>query len=134
MDIARKIYKQHEEINDILKVFKQLNVINTYASNLLPNLVIIKTFDKKVGLLKEANLRQSTASLSFRTDTSRRAKFLVRVIGKKEKVIDGVKNLPTMNETDLDRFPTYMLDILLGNFRIIEQGDLVVSPIAIFYE
>ncbi|MBG9785638.1 DUF6414 family protein [Shouchella lehensis] len=134
MNIANKVVAKHEEMHNVVKLFEQLKVINTYSNNLLPNLVIIKTSDKKIGLLKESNLRQSTASLAFRTDTTRKAKFLVRVIGKKREVYDGIKDFPNLDETDLDRLPTFILDILLGSFKIIEKNDLVVSPIAIFYE
>lgn len=44
------------------------------------------------------------------------------------------KNLPNMPEKDLDKLPTFILDILLGSFNIFEKDDLVVTPIAIFYE
>ncbi|ALA55081.1 hypothetical protein CAY60_018170 [Shouchella clausii] len=136
MSEAEFIVNSHKELEPTIKLFKQLYKLNTYANNLLPNLVLIKTGNKKIGLLKEDNLRHSTASLSFRTNISRNARFLVRVIGRKETVmVDGaLKKLPNMSEEDLDRLPTYILDILLGSFKIIEKNDLVVTPIAIFYE
>lgn len=132
MPIARMVVDAYKEAEPIIEIFKQLNTLSTFASNLLDGLTIIKT-DNKIGLLKKKYLRESSEALSFRTDKSRKIKFLVRIIGKKEEVINGY-NMPEINENDLDFIPNMMLDIILGSFKIIEKGDLIVTPISIYYE
>jgi ubiquinone biosynthesis protein COQ9 len=132
MDSALMVTRAYEAAKPIIDIFKQLNSLSTFASNMLEGLTIIKTEDK-IGLLKKDYLRESTESLSFRTDTSRRIKYLVRVIGKKEEVYDGF-NIPAFKENDLDLIPNLMLDAVLGSFNIIQTGDLLVTPIAIYHE
>jgi hypothetical protein len=132
MEKAQKIMATHKEVRSILKVFKQLNSLSVFASNLLEDLSVIKTINT-IGLLKRKYLRESPESLSFRTDKSRKIKFLIRVIGKKEIVYDGF-NIPQFQEEELDMIPNIMLDIILGSFKIIQKGDFIVTPIAIYYE
>ena len=132
MEKAQKIMATHKEVRSILKVLKQLNSLSVFASNLLEDLSVIKTVNT-IGLLKRKYLRESPESLSFRTDKSRKIKFLIRVIGKKEIVYDGF-NIPQFQEEELDMIPNIMLDIILGSFKIIQKGDFIVTPIAIYYE
>lgn len=132
MEKAQKIMATHKKVRSILKVFKQLNSLSVFASNLLEDLSVIKTVNT-IGLLKRKYLRESPESLSFRTDKSRKIKFLIRVIGKKEIVYDGF-NIPQFQEEELDMIPNIMLDIILGSFKIIQKGDFIVTPIAIYYE
>jgi len=132
MENAKIIVETFERTQPILNTFKQINTFSTLASKLLNGLTVIKA-NNKIGLLKKDYLRESTESLSFRTDNSRKAKMLIRVIGKKENVITGT-NIHAFAENDLDVIPTMMLDILLGSFKIIEVGDLLVTPIAVYYE
>lgn len=132
MEKAKQIVTTHQAVKPILDMFKQLNSLSSFATNLLEELSIVKT-ENKIGLVKKKYLRESPEALSFRTDQSRKVKYLVRVIGKKEIVFNGF-NLPLLNESDLDVIPNMMLDIILGSFKIIQQGDLLVTPIAIYYE
>ena len=132
MEIAQNIVSANEQFKPIVNVFKQLNTLSTFASKLLEDLSVIKS-DNKIGLVKKKYLRESPEALSFRTDKSRKIKFLIRVIGKKEIVYDGF-NIPTFQEDELDMIPNMMLDIILGSFKIIKKGDFIVTPIAIYYE
>ncbi|WP_282171827.1 DUF6414 family protein [Cytobacillus firmus] len=128
---ARRIIDSHQAVKPVVNLFDQMNLLSTFASDLLEDLTIVKA-SNYIGLLKKSYLRESTEALSFRTDKSRTIKFLVRVIGKKEVVFDGY-NL-TLKENELDLIPNMMIDIILGSFNIIEKGDLIVTPIAIYYE
>jgi len=132
LDIASAVVAAHENANPILDVFEKMNIMGKFASKLLNDLVVIKA-DKNIGLLKKKYLRESSEALSFRTDNSRQVKYLVRVIGKKEKIFTG-ENIQMLKEDDLDIIPNLMVDVLLGSFKIIKEGDLIVTPIAIYYE
>lgn len=132
IDTARLIVSTIENTQPILNIFKQINTLGTLASKLLKDLTVIKS-NNKIGLLKKEYLRESTESLSFRTDHSREVKMLIQVIGKKDKVFNGY-NMGNLAVNSLDLIPNMMLDILLGSFEIIEIGDLLVTPIAVYYE
>lgn len=132
LDIAVAVVNAHATADPILDVFKKLNILSSFASNMIEDLAIIKT-DRNIGLLKKKFLRESSEALSFRTDNSRKVKYLMRVIGKKDQIYDG-ENIPVFLEDDLDMIPNYVMDIILGSFNIIKEGDLIVTPIAIYYE
>lgn len=132
LENARTIVKVIESTQPILRIFKQINTFGNLASKLLNELTIIKA-NNKIGLLKKEYLRESTESLSFRTDHSRKVKMLIRIIGKKERLVTG-DNIESFAVDGLDMIPNVMLDILLGSFEIIKVGDLLVTPVAIYYE
>ncbi|WP_426272563.1 DUF6414 family protein [Exiguobacterium sp. R-17] len=132
IDAAKLIVSTTENTQPILGIFKQINTLGTLASKLLKDLTIIKS-NNMIGLLKKEYLRESTESLSFRTDHSREVKMLIQVIGKKDTIFNGY-NMGTLSVNSLDLIPNMMLDILLGSFEILEVGDLLVTPIAVYYE
>lgn len=130
---AEVAFLHYKTTEPIIKIFEQLNVFAGYASNMFKNLAIIKV-GNKIGLLNKKFLRQSSEVLSFRPDTGRKVKFLVRVIGVKESVYSD-SNMPVnFEESDIDLIPNMIFDIILGSFSIVKPKDLLVAPIAIYYE
>lgn len=128
----RELLKKYKPQLETIKIFEQLNMVSEFAATLLDGLTILKA-GNYIGLLKKEYLRESTEALSFRTTKNRKIKFLVRVIGVKKVVITDF-NMPILQENDLDAIPNMMLDIILGSFSIIKENDLIVAPIAIYYE
>lgn len=131
MEDAIKLVYAHDSLKPIKSTIEIINTISLYSTNLLKDLTLIKS-DNYIGLLKKDCLRESTESLSFRTNNSRSAKFLFRVIGKKECIHNG-HNTPLFSPNDVDKIPGMMLDIILGQFDILEKGDILISPVAIYY-
>ncbi|MBY0222741.1 MULTISPECIES: DUF6414 family protein [Sporosarcina] len=131
--LAEKVYETHEQTQHVVNTISLLNKMSDFSSDLLDRLVVIKANDK-IGLLKKDMLRESVESLTFRTDKNRNIRYLVRILGEKEIVYDGITNMPMLDGDSLDIIPTMMLDIILGNFNIIKKGDVLVTPIAIYYE
>ncbi|MFJ9462115.1 DUF6414 family protein [Viridibacillus arvi] len=132
LESATLTVRDHDEVESLTHLFKDLNKLGSLSSNLLKDLSIIK-LNNKIGLIKKEFLRESAESLSFRTDDKRKAKMLLRVIGKKQNVYAGEDSI-TFLEEDINTIPNLMLDIVLGSFKIINNGDLLVTPIAIYYE
>ena len=130
--VAQKVINMNKNIQPIINSMSLLNSLGSYASNMLKNQAIIKA-GNNIGIIKNKYLRESPEALVFRTDTSRKAKILLRVIGKKNTVFDG-KNMTKIQEQDMDKIPNMMLDVILGSFNIIRAGDLLVTPIAIYFE
>lgn len=126
------VYQHFKKTEPIVTIFEKLNVFSNYASNIFSNLAIIQA-GNKIGLLNKRNLRQSSEILSFRPDTSRKIKLLVRIIGEKHSVYSE-NNMPDLEESDLDVIPNMIFDVILGSFSIVNQNDLIVAPIAIYYE
>jgi hypothetical protein len=129
---AQLVVDTHENAKPIVDIFQILNQFSSFASQLLEDLTVVKA-GNKIGLLKKEYLRESAESLSFRTDNSRKIKYLVRVIGKKDVVYNGT-NIPLFAEEDIDKIPNLMMDMILGSLNIIKKGDLIVTPLAIYYE
>ena len=129
---ALRIHAINIEKQNIVNTMKKLEVLSSMAEKLFKNLTLIKS-NKLIGLLKKDFLRESTESLSFRGSNSRKATFLGRVIGVKDEIVDGT-NMDEFSPHELNKIPNIMLDILLGSFNIIENGDTLISPIAIYYE
>lgn len=126
------VHETNMERKNITKVMSMLEVHSSITNKLFENLTFVKT-NNLIGLLKKDFLRESTESLSFRGKNTRKAKFLGRVIGVKDEIIDGT-NLSEFTPSEINKIPNILLDILLGSFDILEIDDILISPIAIYYE
>lgn len=129
---AKNVVDKYNDMKPIINIIEAFHSLGNYTSKMLQNQAIVKA-GKNIGIIKNKYLRESPEALVFRTDTSREAKILLRVIGNKNKVFNG-KNMALLNEQDLDKIPNMMLDVILGSFNIIQAGDVLVTPIAIYFE
>lgn len=129
---ATQLVQEQEERKPTLTLFKQMEIMSGYFSNSLRDLSLIKA-NNFLAIIKKQHLRESPESLSLRPDNSRSVKYLFRIIGKKDKVFDGIgsEDLPI---ADFNEIPNMIFDIMLGSFDIIKKGDYLVTPIAIYYE
>ncbi|PHE92498.1 hypothetical protein COF81_19780 [Bacillus pseudomycoides] len=129
---AKKMVDNYEKLRPLFRTINQLEIYSSYTSKAFGDLSVIK-MGNKVGLLKKKYLREGSEALSFRTDKSRSLKFLVRIIGVKEDVYTGDPSL-LLNPEDLHAIPNMIFDVVLGSFNIINKGDVLVTPLAIYYE
>lgn len=129
---ALLVHKRYMEVNDISETMGKLEKFSSTTDKLFKNLTFTKT-DNLIGLLKKEFLRESSESLSFRGKNTRKAQFLGRVIGVKNEIVDG-SNLERFSPQEINRIPNMLLDILLGSFKILEIDDILISPIAVYYE
>lgn len=130
---AQTIVNKESAAQASVKQFNQISLMSNYFANALRGLSIIKA-ENNLGILKKDFLRESPEALSLRPDKSRNVKILMRVIGKKEKVFNGILDPQEMDINNFDIIPNMIFDILLGSFQILKEGDILVTPIAIFYE
>lgn len=130
-DEAMRIHLKNQERNNITEIMKGLEIVSSTANGLFSDLTLFKT-NNIIGLTKKEFLRESAESLSFRSDNTRKAKFIGRVIGVKDKIFDGEDF--EFEPAQINKLPNMILDILLNSFNIIESGNLLISPIAIYYE
>jgi hypothetical protein len=132
VEMAEIMQERYESLLPVINLFKVLETFNGYAAKTFGDSAIIKA-GNKIGFLKKNFLKDSSVALSFRTDKSRNVKFLVRIIGIKETVYNEL-NMPKLGTNDLDKIPNMIFDVLLGTFDIITPGDVLVTPIAIYFE
>lgn len=116
------------------KTFKMLSVMSTYSNDILNGLVIFK-IGKNLVIGKKDNMRVASEALSFRTDSSiREIKVLGKVIGKKGAKIEMGNILNNFMTQDFDKIPAMILDVVLGALQISGIDDVIINPIAIYYE
>lgn len=129
---AVEVHIKNVERERITQVMGMLEIHSSTTNQLFKDLTFVKT-DNLVGLLKKEFLRESTESLSFRGKNTRKAKFLGRVIGVKNDIVDG-SYIKDFSPNEINKLPNILLDILLGSFNILELDDVLISPIAVYYE
>lgn len=117
-----------------IKALEMMEHLSGFIAKSLKGLIIIK-LGNFVSLAKREFLRESSESISFRTDQSRKVKILFRINGKKGEVYSGdIPDLQNLNIEDIDTLPNMIFDLLLGSFDILKKDDVLVTPIAIYYE
>lgn len=113
--------------------FDNLKNMSSYLDKLLPNTSIIKINDA-LCIVSDKLLRVQKSQLSFMQLGKRKVKML----GICSSTIDErvPSNFDSMaNSQYLIRYaPTTIINIMLGSFNLINDGDHIVRPIAIYFE
>ena len=113
--------------------FDNLKNMSSYLDKLLPNTSIIKINDA-LCIVSDKLLRVQKSQLSFMQLGKRKVKML----GICSSTIDErvPSNFDSMaNSQYLIRYaPTTIINIMLGSFNLINGGDHIVRPIAIYFE
>lgn len=113
--------------------FDNLKNMSSYLDKLLPNTSIIKVNDA-LCIVSDKLLRVQKSQLSFMQLGKRKVKML----GICSSTIDErvPSNFDSMaNSQYLIRYaPTTIINIMLGSFNLINGGDHIVRPIAIYFE
>lgn len=129
---AKAMIEKYEQMRPLLRDIKQMEIYSSFANKFFGESSIIK-MGNKVGLLKKEYLREGSESLSLRTDDSRKIKFLVRILGVKKEIYDGNSD-ELFNPSEINLIPNMIFDVILGSMQIVKVGDVLVTPLAIYYE
>lgn len=129
---AQQIILQYKSQAVPRNILKQIQVFCSYANKFLGNYSIIKAANT-FHLIEKEMLREVPTALSLRSESTRKAKVLFRVIGKRETVFDG-ENLNFEALQDFTRIGNMMFDIIFVALQILKDGDYIATPIAIYYE
>ncbi|MCR9038525.1 hypothetical protein QRX25_09930 [Bacillus sp. L381] len=132
MGVAEKIVTIHDSVKPTLLILKQLHAFSDYLSDIFDDHSFIKV-GNNAGVIKNSNLRESTTSLSLRSENNRKVKLLGRFTSKKQRVFNGF-NLEELKADEFYKMPNLFLDVALGSMQLINEGDNIVSPIAIYFE
>lgn len=114
--------------------FTMINTLSKYTNEVMSGLILFK-IGNYIVIGHKDKMRMASEALSFRADSSgRELKVLGKVIGKKDENYDLGNLLADFNPVDFDKIPSIMLDLLLKSLDISKTGDILIDPIAIYYE
>ncbi|BDC58151.1 MULTISPECIES: DUF6414 family protein [Bacillus] len=130
--LAEKVVTIHDNAKPTLSVLKQLHAYSDYLSDILEDHSFIKV-GKSAGIIKNSSLRESTTSLTLRSENNRKVKLFGRFSSTKQTVFNGF-NTEELASDELYKMPNLFLDVVLGSMQLITEGDNIVSPIAIYFE
>lgn len=123
--IQNKLKQQHVHYKDLFTFFdKSLN----YLNDILPTNSFIK-MNTVIAPLKENYLRENTSELMFKYGGN--TKVTATMIAKVTSKITSVE-IPNIEKEPLFEFPKILVGVL-NPLGVIDQGDVVVSPIAIYF-
>lgn len=134
--IAEEAYVQvmtEKNIKEAEEAYLAIGQMSNYANVLLKDSTLI-TAGNKTGLLKREFLKESIESLSFRADKERKVQILYRTLGIKNNMSTPTNMPEFLSLNKISDIPNMMLDILLSTFGIMKDGDILITPIAIYYE
>lgn len=127
-----KVAKQLEEKKESIDIVEMLRVLSEFGDSLFPNSIILSS-EGYLAYCNRANMRISQAQLSAISDSKRMVYILANISNVKGKVKTGgqFKNFQAM---DLNIIPSLFTELLLGSFGLLESGDRILRPIAIYFD
>ncbi|WP_068775790.1 hypothetical protein [Paenibacillus sp. FJAT-26967] len=144
-DIMTKLMSLTEKLNDtpdesltndpgIQTAFEAFDFFTSYLQNALPSEVCLKQ-GKFFSPLKSEFLRNTSEDLIFKYGTS--SKIEITVLGKlTREFIDFDLNMfkENGNFRELSTLTNQMMDSFVDEVNLMEKGDIIVSPVAIYFE
>lgn len=111
---------------------KALDLLINYISLILPTKLYLSQ-DGFISPLKEEYLRESSSELNFKYSSNSRME--VTVLGRATRVFDSFSSDIFSGEfKELSSVILVMTEQIYGQLNILQKGDIVVSPVAIYFE
>lgn len=111
---------------------KQFGAFIAYMKIALPTNIFLNQ-KGYISPLKDEYLRESGAELNFKYSTN--SKIKITVLGRATRVFDGFD--PNILDDELNEVSVAlgsMMNIIYNKFKIIKNGDVIISPIAVYFE
>ncbi|MCG7318684.1 DUF6414 family protein [Brevibacillus laterosporus] len=111
-----------------------LNIVIKYLYNILPSGSCLKQGDF-ISPLKVEYLRETIGDLIFKYGNQ--SQLEICVLGKVTQVFDKISLSMFENNSAFSEVASstdQMLEALLGEVKLIKKGDIILSPIAIYFE
>lgn len=99
----------------------------------LPKSILIKT-NSLFAIGQSKYLRDPSEVTLFRNDNGRKASILARVVSKKDIIESEGQSIGEINPNELDSFPLKLIELTFGSMGMLNDGDIIAIPIAIYYE
>lgn len=122
--------------NDIAGVesseFYNIHYFAKMVDVLLPNTIYFKAADSAI-LAEKNNFRINTAQIQTVSNLDRKIHVVGIVTSIQEKT-HANGEFEMLKNQELNKIPIMMTDVLLSNFDLLQEGDRLIKPIAIFFE
>lgn len=116
-----------------LKAIDIFHSFAKFASILCADSVLLKV-EGGISICKREKLRLTPAQISFDNETHRKIKILGIISTTKEETHPAGNFKPFSDMRDLDKISSMFFDIIFSNFKILNKGDKIIKPIAIYFE
>ncbi|EMF0512625.1 hypothetical protein Q3E60_10120 [Enterococcus faecium] len=127
-----ELSKELEKAKESIDIFSMFKILSEFGDSLFPNSVIL-SHKGYLAYCNRHNMRISQAQLSAISDSKRNICILANISNVKENVNkDGQIN--DFQTIDLNILPSLFSELLLGNFNLLESGDRILRPIAIYFD
>ncbi|KAF6585014.1 DUF6414 family protein [Paenibacillus sp. EKM211P] len=134
--INRLRTESKKEMENQKTLFEKIEKIMNFISTLLPTKTFIR-IGNYLCPVKDEYLREGTKELTFKYGTN--SNIQINVLGKFTRVYDNIVSPPS-EETDsqsmANTINTFsdLANNLIGDISLVKKGDIIVSPIAIYFE
>lgn len=116
-----------------LKTIEIFHLFSKFASILCSDSVLLKV-KGGISICKRGKLRLTPAQISFDNETHRKIKILGIISTIKEETHPAGNFTPFNDISNLDKISSMFFDITFSNFKILNKGDKIIKPIAIYFE
>lgn len=127
--------KLNDAKNPLMKTFGHLENAFSYLSNILPTESFLKMANT-ISPLKDEFLRETSKNLYFKYANGQ-TENQVSLIGKVTREMNLSKQNEELNPSGIFEGLSQMtdsIDTLFGEIAVAEEGDFIISPIAIYFE
>ncbi|GEK88926.1 hypothetical protein SAMN04488100_10567 [Alkalibacterium putridalgicola] len=130
-EIETQIKEVKKKQSEAAEGFSVVNKAAIAADKFLGESLFVRT-DSSLALCKRECFRLNKGQLALLTETSRKINVLGLVTAIKTTTHED--QLKTFNTSDMNQIPSMLTDIFLSSFKMLEMGDRIITPIAIFFE
>lgn len=124
--------EQMKLINERKDIFNIIFQAAKFSENILGGSLLIKS-NNSLSLCKREAFRLNKGQLAMLVDSKRQIKIFGTILADKDEVHpDGDFN--ELQSSEMNKIPSMFTDLFLSNFGLINSGDKIIKPIAIFFE
>lgn len=132
LDMDRFIEFILMSLDDIEKNVEFISIAIQYLENVLPTKIFLKQ-DRYISPLKLKYLRESSTELIFKY--GKRSFIDATVVGKVTRIFDSLDATILDGSMNVTSYITKnIIDVALNSIMIIKKGDIIISPVAIYFE
>lgn len=134
LDIMRLTQGDTDEVNDMKKMFEMVAGLLDYLSRILPTNLFLRQ-GRFVAALKKEYLRESSNELSFKYGSG--SKIRIHALAKVTREFDNLEVDMFDGDAKLKEMSGAMnglSEMILSTVSAIKKGDIILSPVAIYFE
>lgn len=134
--LNRKKKEIEQEFIEQMTPYTTINKFSKYAKRAFPDTVVVRT-EKALTLCSNNSFRNSQTQILNLVNSKRNITILGIVIGEKDNLISADEDFSKIEDFQphqIGMFPSIIADMLLNSFSLLQEGDKIIKPIAIYFE